>query len=70
MTTKRLDNVFPPEVRAEMEEAIRRVMAGVRDPEAMRRACERMDRLREENRKKFGEADIGVQIIRELRDGA
>jgi hypothetical protein len=52
----------------ELEEAARRAVAGVRDPEAMRLACERMDRMREENRKKFGEADIGVQILRDLRD--
>jgi hypothetical protein len=53
---------------AELEEAARRAASGIRDPEAMRRACERMDRIREENRKKFGEEDIGVEIIRELRD--
>ena len=61
---------IPPEVMAELEAAARRAAAGVRDPEIMRQACERMDRLREENRKKFGEADIGVQIIGELRDNA
>jgi hypothetical protein len=53
---------------AELQEAATRAASGVRDPEAMRQACERMDRIREENKKKFGEADIGVQIIRELRD--
>jgi hypothetical protein len=63
-----MNNVIPPELMAELEEAARRAVSGVRDPEVMRRACERMDRIREENRKKFGEADIGVQIIREFRD--
>jgi hypothetical protein len=59
---------LPPHVVADLEQAARRAACGVRDPEAMRQACERMDRLREENRKKFGVQDIGVQIIREMRD--
>jgi hypothetical protein len=67
MTTPEPTNGFPPEVRAELDAAIQRVMAGVRDPEAMRRACERMDRMREENFKKYGLQDIGVPAIRELR---
>ncbi len=37
-------------------------------PEAMRLACERMDRLREEIRRRHGTLDIGVPAIRELRD--
>jgi len=69
MATPEINYVFPPEVRAEIEEAVRRVMSGVRDPEAMRRACERMDRISEEIRQKHGVLDIGVPAIRELRDG-
>jgi hypothetical protein len=67
MATNETDHVFPPEVRAELEEAVRRAMSGVRDPEAMRRACERMDRMREEIRQQHGILDIGVPAIRELR---
>ncbi len=59
---------IPPEVLADLQQAARRAAAGARDPEQMRRACERMDRLREENRRRFGEQDIGVQIIRQMRD--
>ena len=59
---------FPAEVRAEIEEAIRRAMSGVRDPEIMRRACERMDRVSEEVRQRHGILDIGVPAIRDLRD--
>jgi hypothetical protein len=55
---------------AELEEAMRLALSGVRDPEMMRRACERMDRMREEVRKKHGILDIGVPAIRELRDEA
>ena len=58
---------FPPEVRAELDEAIRRLMAGESDPEAFDRACERMDRIREEIRQQHGVLDIGVPAIRELR---
>jgi hypothetical protein len=53
---------------AELEEAARLARSGVRDPETMRRACERMDRMREEVRKKHGILDIGLPAIRELRD--
>jgi hypothetical protein len=60
-------NLIPADVRAEFEETVRRAMSGKRDPEAMRKACERMDRMREETRKKHGELDIGVPAIRELR---
>lgn len=66
--TQRPAALFSPELLAELREAAARAAKGVRDPEAMRRACEHMDRIREENRKKLGEADIGVQIIREFRD--
>ena len=57
-----------PEVMAELQQAAALAAKGVRDPEAMRLAAERMDRLREENRKQFGVQDIGVQIIRAARD--
>ncbi len=60
--------VFAPELRAELEAAVRRAMSGERDPEAMRRACERMDRMREENRNRFGVQEIAVALIREGRE--
>ena len=58
---------IPPEVMAELRQAAERAAAGVRDPETMRRACERMDRLREEIRRMHGVLDIGVPAIRDLR---
>jgi len=58
---------IPSEVDAELQEAIRRAMSGVRDPEEMRKACERMDRMREEVRRREGVLDIAVPAIRELR---
>ena len=61
-------NPLPPDVLAAMEEAARAALSNVRDPEVMRQACERMDRMREEIRQKHGVLDIGVPAIRELRD--
>jgi hypothetical protein len=58
-----------PEMMAELQAAIARAMTGIRDPEAMRKACERMDRMREETYRKHGLLDIAVPSIRALRDG-
>jgi hypothetical protein len=55
------------EIDMELHEAIRRAMSGARDPEEMQKACERMDRMREEVYKREGILDIGVPAIRELR---
>lgn len=63
------DNGIPPELLAEMQRAVDLAAKGVRDPEAMRRACEDMDRLREEIFRREGLLDIGVPAIRALRDG-
>ena len=60
-------STVPQDLRAEFEEAVRRAMSGQRDAEAMREACEHMDRLREEIRRQHGIQDIGVDLIRELR---
>ena len=59
---------IPAEVLAEMERVARAAMTPFRDPEVMRRACQEMDRIREEIFQKHGILDIGVPAIRELRD--
>jgi hypothetical protein len=69
-TETKTTGAIPPELMAELEEAARRAASGVRDPEAMRTACERMDRLGEEVRRRHGVLDIGVPAIRELREEA
>jgi len=56
------------ELMAELQEAADRAAKGMRDWEAMKAACERMDHLGEEIHKKHGVLDIGVPAIRELRD--
>jgi hypothetical protein len=60
----------PPQLMADLEDAARYAASGVRDPEVMRRACERMDRMREELRQQYGEMNIAVDLIREVRDEA
>ena len=70
MNTTETTTGIPPEVMAELQEAVDRAAQGIRDPEAMRKACERMDRLPEEIRRQHGVLDIGVPAIRELRDDA
>jgi succinate dehydrogenase/fumarate reductase flavoprotein subunit len=66
-TTEAIANL-PDEVRAELQEALNDLAKGIRRPEKMKAACERMDRMREENRKLFGEQNIAVELIRETRD--
>lgn len=74
VTSRRADNnhmsttqLVPSELMNQLQEAVDRAAAGVRDPEAMRKACERMDRMREENLKHFGIQDIAVELIRDVR---
>jgi hypothetical protein len=66
--TETLSTGISPEIMAKMEEAVRIAMSPVRDREVMRRACEEMDRIREEIFQKHGLLDIGVPAIREFRD--
>jgi hypothetical protein len=57
------------ELMARMQDAAEKAAQGIRDPEEMRKACERMDRIREQIRQRHGLLDIGVPAIRDLRDG-
>jgi hypothetical protein len=61
-TTEARDTVVSPD----LQEAVDRVLKGARDPEAMRRAAERMDRMREA----MPETNVAVELIREARDEA
>jgi hypothetical protein len=58
-----------PEMMIELQEAIERAIEGSRDAEAMRKACERMDRTREGIYRRTGLLDLAVPTIRALRDG-
>jgi hypothetical protein len=55
---------------AEFQEAVNDPAKGIRRPEKMQTACERMDRLREENRQRFGAQNRAVALVRQTRDGA
>jgi hypothetical protein len=70
MPMNRAENILeiPAELKAELREALDKLASGIRDPAAAKKACERMDRMREENRRLFGEQNIAVEIIREMRN--
>jgi hypothetical protein len=52
----------------DLQAALDRLSRGIRDPEAARKSRERMDRMREENRRRLGVQDIAVDLIRQSRD--
>jgi hypothetical protein len=58
-----------PELMAELQAAIERARKGIRDPDAMLKACERMDRTREAIFRRNGLLDFAVPTIRALRAG-
>ena len=68
MATVENPPAIPQELLAEMQARAERAVQGIRDPEDVRRACERMDRMREELRWKVGETDIAVELIRDARN--
>ena len=59
---------IPAELMAELQKAADNAAKGIRDPEEAKKACEEMDRIREQIRARHGILDIGVPAIRELRD--
>ena len=63
-------SAIPPELMAELQERHERAARGVIDPEARRIARERMDRMREEFRRRHGEVNLAVELIREAREGS
>jgi hypothetical protein len=56
-----------PQLRSELQQALDRLSKGLRDPGTARTSRERMNKMREENRQRFGVQNIGVEIIREMR---
>lgn len=61
--------IINAELMARMQDAADKAAQGIRDPAEMRKACERMDRVREQIRQRHGLLDVAVPSIRELRDG-
>jgi hypothetical protein len=69
MATTDRDEVIRSDVLADLREVARQAAkGGVLDPELRRRVGERAAKARQEVLEKFGVQDIGVQIIREMRD--
>jgi hypothetical protein len=64
------ETTISPELMAELQERADRAARGIIDPEARRMARERMDRMREEFRRRHGDVNVAVALIREARDGA
>ena len=67
-------SLISPAVYPDLEEAARYAASGVRDPEVMREACERMDTMREELRKsapKIAASDVynDMLLLEELHRG-
>ena len=65
-TTETIPGI-PAEVKAQLQQTLDDLVKGIRRPDKMKAACERMDRMRKENRKLFGEQDLAVELIRETR---
>ena len=68
MSIERNTTGISPELMAKLQEAADRAARGIRDPEAMRRAAESMDRRRKEIGCRHGLLDIAVPALHELRD--
>jgi hypothetical protein len=60
---------IPPDIIADLAEVCRQAASGgVRDAELLRRVTERSERVQEELRKKYGEINVAIDLIREIRD--
>jgi chromatin segregation and condensation protein Rec8/ScpA/Scc1 (kleisin family) len=55
-------------LKAQLQQTLEDLVPGIRRPDKMKAACARMDQMREENRRLFGEQQIAVELIREARD--
>ncbi len=67
-TMNETETAFTPEVMVELQKLADDAAKGIRDPERMRQAAERMDRTREEIFQRIGLVDFAVPTIRALRD--
>jgi hypothetical protein len=58
-----------PDVSADFDEVCRQAARGiVRDPALLQRVYARSAKVREDAKREFGVQEIGVQIIRSMRD--
>ena len=69
MATVQQTRELPPEILEELREAARHVAEGVRNPDIVRQACERMDRLRAEIQQKHGKRVSILSIMNDEQRG-
>jgi len=58
----------PADPKRELEAVVANLGKGPRDLEEVRKACERMDRMREELRQRIGIVDAAVDLVRDARN--
>jgi hypothetical protein len=63
-----MSSVIPEDVMVELARAAERAALDVRDLEEMSRASKRLERAREELRKRYGELNLAVELIRQGRE--
>lgn len=68
LKTNETPSALPLEIMTELQDAIADALSGVRDPEKTRQAAARMDRMREEMRRRIGVGEWAVSLTRETRD--
>lgn len=56
------------EIDQDLNEVIRLASAKSKDPEALRRARERADSIREEMKAKYGKLNVAVELVNEARN--
>jgi hypothetical protein len=59
---------IPDDVKAQLRQTLQDLANGICRRDQIKAACDRMDRMREENRKLCGEQNTAVALIRETRD--
>ncbi len=52
----------------DLQDAVERLIKGIRDPEIIQKACDDMDRMREETRERIGIVEVAVDLIRDARN--
>jgi hypothetical protein len=63
-----IETAATDQARKELEEVVDRLINGVRDPEAIRKSRQRLDRMREELRQRIGTVEVAVDLIRDARN--
>ncbi len=69
MSTQTTTGGIDAEIAADLEAVLRHVVTGTPvDPSPSRRVRERSERMTEELRRKYGEINVAVDLLRQIRD--